>query len=204
MEQAKKIVENIVKKATSSDDAEYTKLPNGKHVMSLIEIKVIDKKKFQSEETDKAYRLVFRAKDYDNAFVTFDCFPKINKKANYYKIIKRMSDSKCESPDLITEQQAYEWMISFLGKWFTVRTIQNPWKDGVWINVDDQYIEPIEGSSKWPNGIDHFKAIDEKNGKTTKTAETPKQLEQEVYQRPTSKMVTDGAPASFNDDDIPF
>lgn len=150
---------------SNNDDIEYFTLPNGKHLMGLVEIKIAQQKIWQSDEMEDVYKLVFRSKKDTNGYVNIRLTPRWSPRSNLYKALSNMTDGAMVLEQ--TSEQVYTALLGMLGKWFQVSTIQKPWvnKQGeskIWVSIRDNLIQPIdaETAKKAPNAVSYFQKLD--------------------------------------------
>jgi hypothetical protein len=215
---ADKALRNIIRKSGNADERSYINLPDGRHQMGLTIIEMGLKKKFQSEEMEDCYKLVFRSRKTPDGFITHKITPSWGPKSNLYKLLVNMTDG------LVKEDwdadEVFAVLKEQLGRWFEVHVQSKPFKDSVWVSMRDNLALPIAGSSKWPNAVDYFADLDgkekekESSGTTgfedaepVKLGGSPKPAKQQALVTKSKQAQTTAQELSAFDDDsdeLPF
>ncbi len=141
----KAVLQNTFVENTGKGD--YENVSPGMNTMGLVDIKNIMVKGFNEGDPDKpGYRLIFRSRENPKAFVTHKFSAASGPKSNAYKILKNMTGgtiSKDAKPG-----ELFAVMVGCLGHWFDIMCEERPWKDSIFMNVQNNIIIPNKSVDK--------------------------------------------------------
>lgn len=169
---------------------EYETLADGKYVWGLVKIKNVVIKPHKQAEVQKdrpGYQLSFRAKDHPKAFLNIKFAASTHSRAKMAKHLLAMSDGKIVAD--CPKDEAFNFLKSCLGKWFTFSVEQVKYQDKTYMNIVGS-IKPQPGE---PKGVfEHFDTPPQKD-MPTGFESYPDAVAAEEAPKPTT-----------DDDDIPW
>lgn len=146
-------------------------IPDGMHTFGLIRVQNAQKKKFESEEMEPAFKFVFQAKDVDGGFITIMTSQKTSSKSTLYKLLMSMTNNKLQTRQFetkkygamksISQDEAMVAMQALMGKWFLIQVINEPSKSDpsvMWANAANKLAMPHPDSEKMGDCREWFKA----------------------------------------------
>lgn len=138
----------------SGEELKYDPITDGRHVFGLIGIRNCKKRKFKSNEEVDAFRFIFRHKDLANGYVNHTVTAVLSEKSSLFKLLKSMNDGK--TGKTFTKNDAFQFMLTCVGKWFEIMVENKEWKGRQYLNIVNSNVLPYNGGAELGDSVAFF------------------------------------------------